>query len=125
MSVGPLSQVHVSVTDFDGAVTFYRDVLGLRFLFDVPAQSMAFFDMGGARLYLGRAESPDLESRPLLYFSVSDIEAEHERLTAAGVTFESPPHLIHETETYELWMAFFRTPEGDLNAITEERVGAG
>lgn len=121
MPVTGLSQVHVSVTDFDAAVAFYRDVLGLEFLFEVPDQSMAFFNLDGVRLYLGKAESPDFESAPLLYLAVDDLAAEHERLSAAGVEFLSEPHRVHGTDTYELWMAFFKTPEGHLHALSEER----
>jgi catechol 2,3-dioxygenase-like lactoylglutathione lyase family enzyme len=123
MAVTGLSQIHVSVDDIDAAVTFYRDVLGLRFLFDVPEQSMAFFDMDGTRLYLGKPESPDFRSAPLLYFRVDDIDAEFGRLKALDVEFIDEPHKVHESEGYELWMAFFKTPNGDLNAITEERPG--
>ena len=121
MPVTGLSQVHVSVTDFDAAVAFYRDVLGLEFLFDVPEQSMAFFNVDGVRLYLGKAESPEFESAPLLYLAVDDLAAEYERLVAAGVEFVGEPHRVHGTDTYELWMAFFKTPEGHFNALTEER----
>jgi catechol 2,3-dioxygenase-like lactoylglutathione lyase family enzyme len=121
MSVEGLSQVHVSVKDVPAAVEFYRDVLGMDFLFDVPGQAMAFFDVGGVRLYLGEAESPDFESAPLLYFSVDNVDAEYKRLKTAGVEFISEPHKVHATDEYELWMAFFKTPEGHVNALTEER----
>ncbi|MEX1038266.1 MAG: VOC family protein [Acidimicrobiia bacterium] len=121
MSVTGLSQVHVSVTKLDEAVTFYRDVLGVELLFEVPEQSMAFFDLDGTRIYLGKAESADFESTPLLYFSVDDVAAEHQRLVAAGVEFLSEPHKVHGTNDYELWMAFFKTPEGHVNALSEER----
>ncbi len=121
MSVSGLTQVHVSVSDVDAAVAFYRDVLGLEFLFEVPEQSMAFFNLDGIRLYVGRAETPDLTSAPLLYFAVDDLESEHRRLDAAGVEFVGEPHRVHRTDEYELWMAFFKTPEGHLNALSEER----
>lgn len=121
MPVTGLSQVLVSVTDFDAAVAFYRDVLGLEFLFDVPEQSMAFFNLDGVRLYIGIAEAPEFESAPLLYLAVNDLAAEHDRLVAAGVEFVSEPHRVHRTDEYELWMAFFKTPEGHINVLTEER----
>ncbi|MEX1091685.1 MAG: VOC family protein [Acidimicrobiia bacterium] len=121
MSVTGLYQVYVSVVGFEEAVAFYRDVLGLEFLFEVPEQSMAFFNVGGVRLYVGKAESPEFESAPLLYLAVDDLESEHERLVAAGVEFVRAPHRVHETDEYELWMAFFKTPEGHVNALTEER----
>jgi methylmalonyl-CoA/ethylmalonyl-CoA epimerase len=82
---------------------------------------MAFFNVDGVRLYLGKAESPEFRSAPLLYLAVDDLAAEYERLVAAGVEFVGEPHRVHGTETYELWMAFFKTPEGNLNALTEER----
>ena len=50
-----VGQIHLSVKDIDRAVAFYRDVLELPLLFEVPGQDMAFFDCGGVRLYLGRA----------------------------------------------------------------------
>jgi catechol 2,3-dioxygenase-like lactoylglutathione lyase family enzyme len=52
--LGTIGQIHVSVSDVDRAVAFYKDVLGMTFLFRVPGQPMAFFDCDGVRLYLGR-----------------------------------------------------------------------
>jgi catechol 2,3-dioxygenase-like lactoylglutathione lyase family enzyme len=121
MAVTGLNQIHVSVDDLDIAITFYRDVLGLRLLFEVPGQSMAFFDLDGIRLYIGKPEDPDLVSAPLLYFSVDAIEAEHQRLLQDNVEFVAPPHQVHESAGVQLWMAFFRTPWGHLNALVEER----
>jgi lactoylglutathione lyase len=38
-----LFEAHLTVTDLDRAVEFYRDVLGLRLAHVVPAQQAAFF----------------------------------------------------------------------------------
>lgn len=76
---GAIGQLHVTVSDIGRSVAFYRDVLGLPLLFEVPGQEMAFFDCEGVRLYLGAAESPEFESRPLIYFraeSARDAAAE-------------------------------------------------
>jgi catechol 2,3-dioxygenase-like lactoylglutathione lyase family enzyme len=121
MAFDGLSQVHVSVDDIRESVRFYRDVLGLRLLLEVPEQSMAFFDLNGTRLYLGKPESPEFRSTPLLYFSVDDIAAEFTRLEELEVEFIDKPHKVHESDGYELWMAFFKTPDGHVNAITEDR----
>ncbi len=43
-----IGQISVIVKDVDRAVAFYREVLGMRFLFQFPG--MAFFDCGGVRL---------------------------------------------------------------------------
>jgi catechol 2,3-dioxygenase-like lactoylglutathione lyase family enzyme len=68
-----IGQIHVSVTDVDRAVAFYRDVLGVPFLFRVQGQPMAFLDCDGVRLYLGVPESDEFRSRGVLYFTVEDI----------------------------------------------------
>lgn len=121
MAITGLLQIHITVSDLDRAVAFYRDTLELDFLFDVPEQSMAFFDLNGVRLYLGKAESAEFTSAPLLYLSVDDIDSEHKRMNEKGVEFITDPHIVHRTETYELWMADFKTPEGHVHVLAEER----
>jgi catechol 2,3-dioxygenase-like lactoylglutathione lyase family enzyme len=41
-TLGSIGQIHVTVADVPGAVAFFRNVLGLPLLFEVPEQSMAF-----------------------------------------------------------------------------------
>ena len=45
-----IGQIAIRVKDLARAVRFYRDTLGMRFLFEVP--NLAFFDCGGVRLML-------------------------------------------------------------------------
>ncbi len=115
-----IGQIHVSVSDVDRAVAFYRDVLGVPFLFQVPGQPMAFFDCDGVRLYLGVPESEAFRSRGVLYFTVEDIAEAHRVLTDRGVAFRDEPHPVHRTESSELWMAFFTDPDGNNLAIMAE-----
>src|SRR5262245_27371583 len=98
MAVGPVGQIHISVTDLDRAIESYRDVLGVPVLFRVPGQPMAFFQSGQVRLYLGVPETPAFRSQVVVYFTVDDIDAEYARLTAAGVSMAGPPHLVHKGE---------------------------
>lgn len=121
MSIKGLLQIHVTVNDLPRSVSFYRDILGLDLLFEVPDQSMAFLDLDGVRLYLGKAESPEFVSAPLLYLSVDDIVVEYERMSEMGVDFISDPHVVHRTETFELWMSDFKTPDGHVHVLAEER----
>lgn len=106
-----IGQIHISVRDLPRAVAFYRDVLGMTLLFEVPGQPMAFFDCGGIRLYLGTPESSDFRSSPVIYYRVEDINEAHSALAARGVEFEGAPHIVHKTEDIELWMAGFRDPD--------------
>jgi predicted enzyme related to lactoylglutathione lyase len=121
MAVGPLAQVAITVTDLDRAVRFYRDVLEIPFLFQVPGQPMAFFQSGDVRLYLGAPESPEFEAKVVLYFATSDIATEHARLAERAVDVLDGPHVVHRDDTTEIWMAFFRDPDGNNLALMEQR----
>jgi catechol 2,3-dioxygenase-like lactoylglutathione lyase family enzyme len=121
MALGPVGQIHISVTDVDRSVEFYRDVLGIPFLFRVPGQPMAFFQSGDVRLYLGVPSAPEYRSAPLLYFTVDDIDAEYERLGGAGVELVDKPRVAHRDESGELWLATVRDPDGLLLILMQQR----
>ena len=56
LNLSKIGQIAVSVSDIDRATEFYRDTLGMRFLFSAPP-SMSFFDCdGGVRLMLAVPE---------------------------------------------------------------------
>jgi predicted enzyme related to lactoylglutathione lyase len=113
MALGPVGQIHISVTDIDRSVAFYRDVLGIPLLFQVPGQPMAFFSSGAVRLYLGVPESPEFRSKVVLYFTVEDIDAEYHRLVnLPGLEFSERPQIVHRDAGGELWMTFTRDPDG-------------
>jgi len=116
-----IGQIHVSVSDVDRSVAFYRDVLGVTFLFRVPGQPMAFFDCDGVRLYLGRPESPVFRSNPVLYFDVPDIDEAFASLVERGVEFRDEPHVVHRTDATELWMSAFTDPDGNNLVLMSER----
>lgn len=116
-----IGQVHISVQDFERAKSFYKDILGLSMLFEIPEQKMAFFDCGGVRLYLGVPTSPDYTANSFLYYRVEDIDAAHKRLVEAGVKFLHPPHAIHKTDAHELWMAGFKDSEGNFAQLMCEK----
>ena len=115
-----IGQIHIGVKDIARAVGFYRDVLGMPLLFEVPEQQMAFFDCGGIRLYLSADESDEFPSNPLIYYRVADINEAWEAIGAQGVEFRREPHVVHRTEEYELWMAGFHDPEGNFIHLMNE-----
>ncbi|MCA9851584.1 MAG: VOC family protein [Dehalococcoidia bacterium] len=119
LKLGPLMQINMPVKEIDSAVAFYRDTLGLPFLFQ--AGTLAFFDCGGVRLLVDIAEGEEF-SHPgsILYFTVEDIHAAYEELKGRGVQFVSEPHVINKTPTSELWMAFFSDGQWNTHAIAAE-----
>ena len=119
-TLGAIGQVHIGVRDIGRAVAFYRDTLGLPLLFEVPEQSMAFFDCGGVRLYLSEDQSDEFPSNPLLYYRVDDMDLAFRHLSANGVKFLREPHVVHRTADHELWMAGFHDPEGNFIHLMHE-----
>jgi predicted enzyme related to lactoylglutathione lyase len=120
MALGALAQLHVSVRDIDASVAFYRDVLGIPLLFQVPGQPMAFFSSGEVRLYLGTPERPEFTTHTMLYFRVDDITAERSRLVDAGVEV-GEAHVVHRDAATELWMAGLKDPDGHHILLMQER----
>jgi catechol 2,3-dioxygenase-like lactoylglutathione lyase family enzyme len=113
-----IGQILVPVGDAEHAAAFYRDALGLRFLFAFP--HMAFFDADGVRLYLAEPESPAFRGRATLYFRVPDIAAAVSALEARGVVFDEQPHVVHRDGTHELWMCFTKDPDDNNIGLMSE-----
>ena len=122
--IGPtlsqIGQIFVNVKDLDRAIAFYRDTLGMTFLFQAPP-NMAFFDCGGIRLMLGIADRPEIDHiASIIYYKVDDIEKVYETFKAGGVEFIIKPHLVAQMPTYDLWLADFRDSEGNILALMSE-----
>ena len=117
LSTSTIAQLMIPVTNLDRSLVFYRDVLGLQFLFSAPPQ-MAFFQSGTIRLLIGVLPSGE-PHRPAagIYFNVEDIQAVHKQLVDRGVQFQAAPHIVHRTPEMELWLAEFRDPDGNLLAL--------
>jgi methylmalonyl-CoA/ethylmalonyl-CoA epimerase len=117
-TISSIGQISVRITDIDRAVAFYRDQLGLTFLFQFPG--IAFFKCGEVRLYLTNPENPEFAGTSIIYFRVGSIAAAHAALVEKGVTFVEPPRKIHADDRHELWLASFRDPDGNTLALMSE-----
>jgi methylmalonyl-CoA/ethylmalonyl-CoA epimerase len=119
MTLSAIGQIAMNAHDITRATTFYRDSLGLPFLFS--AGHMSFFDCQGVRLMLGVPSAPQYDHPgSVLYFKVDDIHASHAALQARGVRFKGVPHLVARMPDHELWMAFFDDTEGNTLALMSE-----
>lgn len=114
-----IHQISMRAHDVDRAVRFYRDTLGLPFLFAAPPR-LAFFDCNGVRLMLSTPEPEFDHPGSVLYFGVEDIRAVHDTLRSRGVAFRTEPHKIATLADREVWLADFEDTEGNTLALMAE-----
>ena len=118
MIVG-VAQIALNVRDLNRANSFYRDVLGLRLLFEAP--NMSFFELGDARLMLSAHGGEPGGRGTLVYLKVADAIAAHATLAGKGVPFEQPPHVIGRSPNAEVWLAWCADPDGNLLGLMSEK----
>ncbi len=115
-----IAQILVNAKDLERAIAFYRDTLGMKFLFQAPP-NMAFFDCGGIRILVGIADRQEIDHpASVIYYKVRDIQASYELLVSRGVEFIVKPHLVAPMPAYDLWLADFRDSEGNILALLSE-----
>ena len=122
LALDRVGQIALTVSDLDRAVLFYRDAVGVPFLFTAPP-GLALFRCGDLSLLLSRPEGEFEAGKAssVIYFQVDDVHAAHATLRDRGVAFIDEPHVVHRAPDFELWMAFFRDPDGHLLALMEEK----
>jgi methylmalonyl-CoA/ethylmalonyl-CoA epimerase len=113
-----IGQIAVTVHDLDRAVQFYRDTMGLRFLFQAPP-GLAFFDCGGVRLMLSRPEGA-ASAASIIYYTVDDIQQAYTTLSTRGAHFVGIPHMIARMPDHDLWLAECRDSEDNVLALMSE-----
>jgi methylmalonyl-CoA/ethylmalonyl-CoA epimerase len=120
LSNASIGQIMIPVDNFERGTAFYRDTLGLPFLFAAPPQ-MAFFMCGSVRLLVGCLPPGQAAQRGgAIYFQVSDIKTVFTSLKGKGVQFIADPHAVHRTPKSELWLAEFKDPDGNQLALMSE-----
>ena len=118
-----IAQVAISVTDVSRAAAFYRDVLGLKFLFS-PSPRMQFFDCGGIRLLISDQGGTPGATGTFAYFKTASVRALHQEMGARGASFDQPPHVVARMPEREIWLAVLKDPDGNvLHLMSEEKPG--
>ena len=115
-----IGQIAVVCQDVARATAFYRDTLGLQFLF-AAGPALSFFQCGGVRLMLSSDNSGHDNLSSMLYYFVTDIEGTQRDLSAKGVEFVEQPHLIARMPDHELWLSAFKDSEGNMLGLMEEK----
>lgn len=119
LDISHIGQIALPVSDVDRAENFYGSVLGLRKLYRFG--DLSFFDCAGVRLMLEKSDATaDIARSSVIYLRCADIAFAVGELQQRGVTFDSLPHLIAKMDDHDLWMAFFRDPDGHTLALMQE-----
>jgi methylmalonyl-CoA/ethylmalonyl-CoA epimerase len=115
-----IGQIAITVRDLAGSREFYENSLGLQFLFQTG--NMLFFQCGSIRLLIGtsKAASTTSSAGTILYFRVADVHETHAALEKNGVKFLQPPHIAARMPEHDLWMAFFKDPDGNAFGLMSE-----
>jgi lactoylglutathione lyase len=118
-----LFEAHLTVSDMDRSVAFYRDVVGLQPAHSLPAGQAAFFWIGAPGnamlgLWLAGLGPQRITMHIAFRVSVAEVVAAPEILRSAGVTpldFDAQPT---DEPVVIAWMpavsVFFRDPDGHL-----------
>ena len=120
IEIEKIGQIAIAISDLKKSVPFYRDILGLELLFEVPS-GLAFFNCGGTRLMLTTLQGKEEDhNTSAIYYKVSDIHKTTEQLQIKGVTFEREPKLAAKIDDHDLWIGFIRDPDNNLVGIMAE-----
>lgn len=113
-------QIAIPAKDIERATAFYRDTLGMQFLFNAP--NMAFLDCGGIRIYLdANPGGKEPGGNSLIYFKTEDIEHAHAELKEKGAAIHQAPGIIAKLPDRDVWLMWVRDSESNLLGIMEER----
>jgi predicted enzyme related to lactoylglutathione lyase len=120
IAVSGIGQIAIVVSNVPQATAFYRDVLGIKFLFNA-GPNLAFLEAGTVRLMLTTPQGHgEVGKNSVLYFKVDDLPAAHAAVVARGAKNERDPALIARMPDHELWMAFVRDPDGNVVGLMSE-----
>ena len=120
-NLSEIRQIAITVSDVGTALPFYRDMLGLTFLFS-PAPTLAFLAAGSVRIMLSTPQGAGtVGHNSILYFKVTDIVAAHAAIVGRGAKNERDPQFTAKMPDHELWISFLRDPDGNLVGLMEEK----
>lgn len=120
-NLSTIGQIAITVSDVEEALSFYRDALGLEFLFSA-GPGLAFLNADGVRLMISTPQGAGtVGGNSILYFKVSGIEEVHSAIVERGAKNERTPRLAARMPDHELWTGFVRDPDGNLVGLMEEK----
>jgi lactoylglutathione lyase len=115
--ISRVNWLEIKVTDFKRAISFYRDILGLKIknewsnyvIFDLAGTVTLAIMLGGKK---GRKEGA-----PNIYLAVENVDEEYERLKTKDVNFVEPPR----KQYWGGYAALFADPDDNLLYLTQTK----
>ena len=119
--ISEIGQIGITVSDVEAALGFYRDILGLQFLFS-PSSTLAFLSAGTVRIMLSTPQGDGtVGGNSILYFKVTDLNSVFSEIINNGAKSEREPQLAAKMPDHDLWIGFIRDPDGNLVGLMEEK----
>lgn len=122
VTLSRIRQIALPVRDTTEAKRFYRDILGLRHLFDAPP-GLSFFDCGGVQLMLagpdGQGKDGD-QQHAVLFYDVADIKGTHARIRSSGAKSLEEPRVIARMNGREIWVSSVSDGQGNVVGLMSD-----
>lgn len=116
-----IGQIAITVSDVEKALVFYRDILGLTFLFR-PSENLAFLQSGETRIMLSTPQGAgEIGKNSILYFKTKDIESFFDDCVTKGATEERKPQFVAKIPDHDLWIGFLKDVDGNIVGLMEEK----
>ena len=119
-TITSIGQIAIAVSDINQSLQFYREQLGLTFLFEA-GPNLAFLQCGDTRLMLTTLQGDEADHHTsVIYYRVNDLDDSVVKIEAAGIAFIQKPQLVAKMPDHELWQGFIRDPDNNLIGIMAE-----
>ena len=122
VTLSKVRQIALPVRDVIEAKQFYKDILGLRHLFDAPP-GLTFFDCGGVQLMLagpaGQGKDGDRQ-HAVLFYDAADIKSTHAKIKASGAKSLEEPRVIARMNGREIWVSSLSDGQGNVVGLMSE-----
>lgn len=122
VTLSRIRQIALPVRDVSEANRFYRDILGLRHLFDAPP-GLSFFDCGGVQLMLagpeGQGKDGD-QQHAVLFYDVADIKSTHAKIKSSGARSLEEPRVIARMNGRDIWVSSVSDGQGNVVGLMSD-----
>ena len=118
--INSIGQIAIAVSDIKQSLAFYKDILGLNLLFEVPP-NLAFLTSGDVRIMLTTLQGEESDHHTsVIYYKVNNLDKAVSEIKDKGVAFIREPQLTAKMPDHELWQGFIRDPDENLIGIMAE-----